>query len=335
MESIFTAILISFTLALILSPLVINLVKKLKLKQNIYEYVDMHKSKQGTPTMGGIIFIVACVLGSICLFKENSKLAYISLTIMVLMGVLGFLDDFIKVFFKRNLGLKPYQKIIGQVAIGLILSVYAYSSNLVGSRIFVPFTTISFDLGIFYIPLMLFVFIAITNSVNLTDGLDGFAGGVSVAYLSSFIIVLMLLLRNQPSELMSLELVNENMNMIILNSAMIGGLLAYLMRNCFPASVFMGDTGSLALGGLIGATAISTGQVLLIPILGIMFVISCVSVVIQVIYYKLTKKRVFLMAPLHHHFEKKGMNENKIVVIYIVITIIIGALGILLTLLLN
>lgn len=335
MENIFIAILIGFTIAIIISPLIIKLTKRLKLGQNIYEYVDMHQQKQGTPTMGGLIFIVATLVTSLCVISENNKLAIISVTVMALMGVLGFLDDFIKVYCKRNLGLKPYQKIIGQVSIGVILSVFAYTSGLVNGKVYIPFTLQSIDLGIFYIPLMVLVFIAITNSVNLTDGLDGLAGGVSLSYFISFISIVFILLINQPSELMNITIVNEQYNLLFVCASCVGGLLAYLIRNSFPASIFMGDTGSLALGGLIGATAILSGQVLLIPILAVMFVLSAVSVIIQVLHYKRTKKRIFLMAPLHHHFEKKGMNENKIVVIYIVVTIIIGATGILLTLLLN
>lgn len=331
MNRIFTAILISFVTGIIVSPIVIILTKRLKAKQNIYEYVDMHKSKQGTPTMGGIGIIIAIIVGSVICFSQNNILATISISIMLLFGVLGFLDDFLKIVLKRNLGLRAYQKIIGQLAISLIVTVFAYKNNFVGSTIFVPFTNISFNLGWWFIPFCLFVFLATVNAVNLTDGLDGLAGGVSLSYLFGFTFVCYLIV-TRLSGTMQAEMLNEQMNLLVVCGAGMGALLAYLLFNCFPAKIFMGDTGSLALGGLISCLAIFLRQPLLILIIGLFFVISALSVSIQVIYYKLTKKRVFLMAPYHHHLEKKGVHENRIVAIYIVITIIISVCGILLTL---
>ena len=248
-------------------------------------------------------------------------------------GVIGFLDDFLKIYNKRNLGLKAYQKIIGQVAISIIIAVFAYKNAMIGSTIYLPFSTATIDLGWLYIPVCVFVFLAITNGVNLTDGLDGLAGGVSVSYLFCFVAIAYFILNLMTN--FDAVLLNEQLNFLIIGGAAIGSLFAYLLFNSNPASIFMGDTGSLALGGLIASLAICTKQILLIPILGIMFVVSCVSVILQVISYKLTKKRVFLMAPYHHHLEKKGLNENKIVVIYIVITLIICVSSLLITILIN
>lgn len=333
MNRIFIAILVSFVVGVAVSPLVIFLTKKLKAKQNIYEYVDMHKSKQGTPTMGGIGIIVSIVVGSVVAFYKNNSLGVISLIVMLMFGILGFLDDFLKIYNKRNLGLRAYQKIIGQVAISLIITIFAYQNAFVGSSIYLPFSQTQISLSWWFLPLCLIVFIATTNAVNLTDGLDGLAGGVSLSYLFGFVFVCYLIVQKQ-SLIMQAELVNEQMNLLVVGGAGIGGLLAYLIYNCFPAKIFMGDTGSLCLGGLISSLAIFLKQPLLILILGAMFVWSALSVIIQVVYFKLTKKRVFLMAPFHHHLEKKGMNENRIVVIYIVITIILSVSSILLTLLL-
>ena len=333
MEKIFESILVAFIVGIFISPIVINLTRKLKANQEIYEYVDMHSKKKGTPTMGGIIFIVAIIISSLLFVSENNQLALITLGVMTSYGIIGFLDDFIKIKFKRNLGLKPYQKIIGQFAIAIIIAVFVYKSNLVGTSIYIPFTSKMIDLKWGIIPFTILVFIATTNSVNLTDGLDGLAGGTSLSFIVSFVFIFYIMISrfNLPSNINLFE----QQNLLIVGGGAIGALLAYLIFNCYPAKIFMGDTGSLALGGLIASLCIFSKTVLLIPLLGACFVASSVSVIMQVLYYKLTKKRIFLMAPLHHHFEKKGMNETRIAVIYIVITTIIGVGCIALTLLLT
>ena len=276
--------------------------------------------------MGGIIFIVGIILSSLIFVSGQAQLSYITLAVLFAFGVVGFLDDFLKIKHKHNLGLKAYQKIIFQVLISVIVSVYAYFNGLIGSSIYVPFTNIEFNLGLFYIPFTVLVFLAITNSVNLTDGLDGLAGGVSLSYISFFSLILFTIVISLENLGASNILILEYNNIFLIMGASVGSLLAYLLFNSFPARIFMGDTGSLALGGLIACLNIFTKQTLLIPILGVMFVVSSVSVILQVIKFKLTKKRLFLMAPFHHHLEKKGMYETKIVVIYIVITIIVGVI---------
>lgn len=332
MNRIFGAILVAFVVGIVVSPIVIFLAKKLKAKQNIYEYVDMHASKQGTPTMGGIGILVALIIGSIPFLTQNNRLACVALLITICFGIVGFLDDILKIIHKQNLGLRAYQKIIGQTAIALIVTIFAYKNGFVGSKIMLPFSLSSINLGWWFIPFCLFVFLATVNAVNLTDGLDGLAGGVSLSYLIGFVFVCYIVLAKLvPS--MQTEMQLEQMNLLVVGGAGIGALLAYLLFNSFPALIFMGDTGSLALGGLISCLAIFLKQPLLILIMGLCFVVSTLSVCIQVIWFKLTKKRVFLMAPFHHHLEKKGLNESKIVVIYIVITTILSVGAILLTLL--
>ncbi len=331
MEKFLLAILISFSIGVFISPLIIKLTKKLKLKQNVYEYVENHKQKQGTPTMGGLIFIISIFVSSLTLFSNNCILSIICLTSMLAFGFLGFLDDFIKIKCKRNLGLKAYQKIIGQLAISLALCLFCFNSNLVSKNLFLPFTNATFNLGFFYIPFMIIVLIAFTNSVNLTDGLDGLAGSTSVIYVLSFTICLFVYFVRGNYNYDTFLKIEEINNLLVVCGASFGALLAYLIHNSFPALIFMGDTGSLALGGLFGALAITTSQVLIIPILGACFVASSVSVIVQVLYYKLTKKRIFKMAPLHHHFQLKGCNESKIVSIYLIVSIVLGVLGILLT----
>jgi len=322
----FLAILISFFVALILSPLVIKWTKRLKFGQNILSYVESHKSKQGTPTMGGIIFILSSIIASFCLMRESFSVALMAIAVFFAFGVLGFLDDFIKIKCKRNLGLKAYQKVIGQLAISIIIGVFVYKNSSIGTNIIVPFSDAKLDLGIFIIPFIIFIFIATTNSVNLTDGLDGLAGSVSVVYLIGLAIITLIYLPGLDNLAMI-----EQKNLLIFVFSVVGGLMGFLIFNSHPASIFMGDTGSLAIGSVVATAACFTGLDLYIPIIGFMFVMSTVSVIIQVLHFKRTHKRVFLMAPLHHHFEKKGMYETKIVAIYIIITAMLSVLSILLT----
>ena len=307
MKTILLGILISFFASLALLMVLLPLLKKLKAGQYILGYVEEHKSKGGTPTMGGLAFITVIAAVGLCMsgIKDNT----VNLTIAVTCGfmVVGFLDDFLKIYRKDNGGLKPYQKIIFQTAIAIVAAVYCYLNNLAYLNIpFVKGTSVYIGWGI--IPLVIFIFLATVNCVNLTDGLDGLAGGTSLAYM--FVLGIMLFLRS------------ENLSLLCFIS--VGAIAAFLILNCNKASIFMGDTGSLALGGLISCVSIFSGNSLYIPIMGIMFVISGISVIVQVIYYKRTRRRVFLMAPVHHHFQMKGYSECKISFAYAVITALVG-----------
>lgn len=298
-------ILISFLLSLIATAALLPLLKKLKAGQYILSYVKEHASKGGTPTMGGIAFITVIIAVSFvfCGFGDNR----INLTLAITGGfaIVGFLDDFLKIHRRENEGLKPYQKIIFQVSIATIAAVYCYMNGITALKI--PFGGgIEWDIGWGVIPLVIFVFIATVNCVNLTDGLDGLAGSTSAAYLA----VLGVMLAAGKEGFVAFSAV--------------GALAAFLVFNTSKASLFMGDTGSLALGGLISGLSVFTGNTLYIPVLGIMFVLSGISVIIQVIYYKRTKRRVFLMAPVHHHFQMKGYSESKISYVYFVITSLVG-----------
>ncbi len=305
MLEFFLVFLVGLALAVILGVPILKLCKKFHLSQTILHYVDKHVGKSGTPTIGGWIFIIASCLASAIFLHGEVYTPILILLTMLGYGILGFLDDFIKIKYHKNEGLKPYQKIIGQVALALILAIFAYFN--VGSEI--DLFGLKLDLGIFIIPFIVFFYVAVTNAVNLTDGLDGLATGVSGSYLLFFGIILALL---------------GFQNYSIISFALLGSLVGFFLFNCFPAKIFMGDTGSLALGGAIASLAVFSGLELIMPIIGILFVLTVISDILQVGYYKKTHKRVFKMAPLHHHFEQSGVHENRIVAVYIVITIVCG-----------
>ncbi len=315
--------LITFFVSLIFAPFVIKLSKKLKFGQNILGYVSEHSSKQGTPTMGGIIFILPTIIVSLFFLKSNLTLSLLCLSVFLGYAIIGFLDDFIKIKFKRNLGLLPYQKIIFQVLIAVIVAVFVFNNKMLTNSIYLPFSVNKIDLGAFIIPFIILVFLATTNSVNLTDGLDGLAGGVSLIFFFAIAIISNFYMSFDINSLQP-EYVLQMQNLNTICWCACGGLLAFLVFNFYPAKIFMGDTGSLSLGGLMAVICSFNGTSLYIPVIGLMFVVSAVSVILQVLYFKRTKKRIFLMAPFHHHLQHKGMYETKIVFIYIVITLILA-----------
>ncbi|MBE5733704.1 MAG: phospho-N-acetylmuramoyl-pentapeptide-transferase [Clostridiales bacterium] len=316
--------LLSLSLSIVLGFFVIPLLRKIKAGQTVLKYVEEHKEKNGTPTMGGLFFIVPSVIIFTLFGGINGRMALVSMTIGLAFLVVGFLDDFIKVKFKRNEGLKAYQKILFQGAIALVAGVFAYLNGI--TLFHLPFSNKNIDLGVLTIPFVSVIFIASTNCVNLTDGLDGLAGGTSAIYL----IAITILIGIQSKSLGYMYLmVEEYNNLQLLAVCLIGGILAFLVFNVSKARVFMGDTGSLSLGGFIAGISIFSSNSFFIPIIGIMFVLSGISVIVQVLYYKKTKKRVFLMAPLHHHFQLKGYSESKIAYCYALITAVAGAVSVL------
>ncbi len=302
-------LLLSFALSLALCAAEIPLLRKLRTGQNILKYVKEHAGKGGTPTMGGLGFTLAAAAVAIAAVGVSDRHFTVALAVGGGYLLVGFLDDFLKKRRGDNLGLRPYQKIFFQTAVAALASVYCCVSGLTVLRI--PFTTLSYDVGWWTFPLGLLVFLATVNSVNLTDGLDGLAGSVSAFFFLTFAVLLPM--QGGDGALSSLSF------------TLTGALAAYLVFNVNRASVFMGDTGSLALGGFAACVALFSGNALLIPIVGIMFVVSSITVIIQVIYYKKTGKRVFLMAPIHHHFQEKGYSEAKIAYVYAIVTSVAGA----------
>ena len=317
------AFLVSFIFSLVLLPFVIFVLRKQKIKQTILHYVTMHQGKSGTPTMGGIGFIIPIAVCSLIFSFGAKTQALMTIIITISFALIGFIDDFIKFRFKQNLGLRPYQKIISQLAISVAVAIFVYKNELIGGVINLPFSKNYIEIGAFIIPFTILIFLATTNSVNLTDGLDGLASGVSASFLLTFLLVMLAQLANRNAH-ESAQLVSEQTNIMIVCASTIGALLAFLIFNSNPAKVFMGDVGSLGLGGLIASVCIFSRNSLFIPIIGSCFVASSVSVIIQVAYFKMKRKRVFLMAPLHHHFEKKGFSETKIVTAYVVLTLVLG-----------
>jgi len=321
LDNIYILFLIGLCVSLIISPVIIKTIKRLKAGQNILEYVDTHISKQGTPTMGGVIFLLGLIVCFFTIFDDNSRLCSITILVTLAYAILGFLDDFLKIKLRHNEGLKAYQKAIGQVGIAIIMALFVYNSGLVGNSVILPFGFNEINLGWGIIPFIVVFYLAVTNSVNLTDGLDGLAGGVSSVFLIGFLLIMSVIINKNLlsyTELMNLEM----SNLLLLCSGFLGCLLAFLVHNWYPAKVFMGDTGSLAIGGFIATILTLSQMYLFILVVGIMFVLNTLSVIIQVGYYKLTKKRVFKMAPLHHHFERCGIAETRVVFSYMVITIV-------------
>ncbi len=307
------AALCSFLLCFFLSLALIPLLRRLGAGQNILSYVKEHAAKSGTPTMGGIAFVLSACLVSVLFSREKDRLLLVVCAVGAAFMIVGFIDDFLKFRHRRNEGLTPRQKILFQFAVSLIVGVYCCKNGY--TLVYFPFTGFAVDIGWYMLPLAAIAFVATVNCVNLTDGLDGLAAASSFSYFLCMGILVLL-----QGEFPSLSLISV---------ALSGALAAYLIFNTNKASVFMGDTGSLSLGGFAASVAVFSGNILYILIVGFVFVLSGITVVLQVIYYKRTRKRIFLMAPVHHHFQQKGYSECKISYVYAILTMILGLLCIL------
>lgn len=327
MIAVLCAFLTAFAVVMLALPLNIMLSKKLKAGQPILSYVDNHKGKAGTPTMGGVSIVLG-VTAALFYTSHNDKIAYVIVIVTVGYALIGFIDDFIKVRYKNNKGLSAAQKIIFQLLIATIVSVYAYYDPNVGSSIYAPFAPKEMELGAFAPIYFIFIFLAFTNSVNLTDGLDGLAASVTAT--NSLFCCVMIGIAAAAEALTG----DGAPDMMILSAALCGSCAAFLTHNTHPAKVFMGDTGSMALGGFLACTAVLCRLSLSMLLIGIMYIVTSLSVIIQVISFKATGRRVFLMAPLHHHFERRGIFEGKIAVCYTVVTFVCGMLTVALMLVL-
>lgn len=310
---IITAIVVTFIITLIACPIYINRMRSLQYGQQIREDgPGRHSEKAGTPTMGGTVFILTALLVSIPAGMFSPVLLTAVLVILGC-GLIGFFDDYLKVAHHRSLGLKARSKIAAQIIIALILILLLQLTGLYSTGLKIPFTMIVIDIGLFY-PLLIFLLItASTNSVNLTDGLDGLAAGVSAIGLFAYAYIANL---SGQSELS------------ILAASLAAACLGFLVYNRHPARLFMGDAGSLALGGAFAAMAVLTKTELLLIIIGLVFVIEALSVIAQVISFQLTGRRILLMSPLHHHFELKGWSEWRVVAAFWVGSFLSAILGV-------
>lgn len=301
---------ISLALALIITPILIPMLRRLKFGQSIREEgPSWHQKKSGTPTMGGISIILACIIGSLVAFAFCGKVGVLELSLTVgavLFGLIGFWDDYIKVVKKRNLGLTSGQKFSMQMLVSVLVTVFMYYTGVINGEIYIPFLKQTFDIGFFVLPLAVFVQLAVVNSVNLTDGLDGLATTVTLIVSLFFMVCAVKL---------------QNMAVAAFMAATAASCLGFLFFNANPAKVFMGDTGSLFLGGTIAVGAIALKMPLILIIAGGIYLIETLSVILQVASFKLTGKRIFKMSPIHHHFEMCGLNEKKIVFLFSAITL--------------
>ncbi len=302
------AILIAFVFNIILCPVIIPVLRRLKFGQNVRDDgPETHLIKAGTPTMGGIMILISMFIASLFFIKGNYD-GIIVLFMTLGYGIIGFIDDYIKVVKKRSLGLRVWQKIVLQLIVTGIFIYYIYACTDIGTSVYVPFMKgFEIDLGILFIPFVIFVVLGTVNAVNLTDGLDGLASGVTVLVTLFFMFIAYA----------------AGSGVLPVAGAAVGALLGFLLFNSYPAKVFMGDTGSLALGGFIAAMAVMFKMPLFLLIAGIIYVCEAVSVILQVGFFKLTHgKRIFKMAPLHHHFEKCGYRETKVVSAFYIVTAI-------------
>lgn len=309
-------ILLGFLITVLLSPVFIPFLRRLKFGQSIREEgPESHQKKTGTPTMGGVMILLSIVITTLVMtgkFAEPTVKTYLLLFVTLGFGLLGFLDDFIKVVMKRNLGLTSKQKLLGQIIISVVFYLI-YKQNQFSTEVVLPYFDYAFDLGWFFVFFIVFWLVGFSNAVNLTDGLDGLVSGTTAIAFGAFAI----LAWNQ-----------SQFEIAIFSVAVVGAVLGFLVFNAHPAKVFMGDTGSLALGGAIATIAILTKLEILLVLIGGVFVIETLSVILQVISFKTTGRRIFRMSPLHHHYELVGWSEWRVVVTFWSVGLLLAILGI-------
>lgn len=323
MLKLILALILSLAGVLVLGPRVIPVLRKLKFGQTVYELgPQSHKTKQGTPTMGGLMFVLTTCLAAAVFTGSwygqwDFTLALIGISLLTML--VGFVDDYIKVVKKRNLGLIWWQKVVAQVVISLAFSWYCYKHPMIGSSVLVPFFNVEWDLGVCYVPLMTLAMIFMVNSANLQDGLDGLLSSVSVIGSSAWGLIAVFVTLAGASAL-SPEYIGNYQHLAIFAMALAGGCMGFLRFNHYPALVFMGDTGSMFIGGaMVGMSMLLRMPIYWLLICFTMFA-SSMSVIIQRIYFKVTHgKRIFKMSPIHHHFELSGMTEQQIVAMYSIV----------------
>ena len=312
-------VLISFAISAILGPIVIPFLKRLKVGQTERKELESHLKKNGTPTMGGLMILASIIITSLFYVKDYPRIIPI-LFMTVGFGVIGFLDDYLKVVLRRSDGLLPWQKMILQFIVTTVFAVYMVRYSGIELTMLIPFSGGKYlNIGWLAIPLLYFAVIGTVNGVNFTDGVDGLVSSVTIMVATFFSVVV----------------IGTNAGIAPITCAVAGALLGFLLFNVYPASVFMGDTGSLALGGFVVATAYMLQMPLYILIVGLIYLAEVISVMVQVTYFKYTKKktgvgkRIFRMAPLHHHFELGGWSETRVVAVFAIVTALLCMLALL------
>lgn len=315
-------LLLSFSISLVIATIIIPILRKFKIGQIEREDgPQSHLKKKGTPTMGGIITLITLIIMSIFVWIEYGELlpettkSYILLALVSIgFGIIGFIDDFKKLILKDTIGLKPAYKMIGLLVISVTFVIFLLQFINIGTDIIIPFINKSINIPIYiYIPFVIFVMLGTTNAVNLTDGIDGLATSVTTIIIACLTVI---------------GVINQCKEVVFLGSIICGANLAFLLFNMHPAKIFMGDTGSLFLGGVIAGMAIYLKNPLVLLIIALVPIAETLSVIIQVAYFKKTGKRVLKMAPLHHHFELSGWNENKIVTVFSILTLVLCVIGV-------
>lgn len=323
------ALILAAAIVLLTGPHFIAWLRKLKLGQTIYELgPESHMKKQGTPIMGGLFIALGCVVAFIVAGVTLGAWDHLLALLFVSLGsmAVGFGDDWIKMVKKRHEGLTPWQKIIGQMIVCIGFACYCYFHPEIGSKVIVPFVNVEWDLGLFYIPLLALTVLFMVNSANLQDGLDGILSTVTAVGSIGWASIAMIAA--------SVGLVAENTTVAVFAAALCGACIAFLRFNHYPATIFMGDTGSMFIGGAVVGMAMILRQPFLLLLIGFTCVMSSVSVILQRYYYKATRKifgeprRLFKMSPIHHHFEKCGMKETSIVLMYGIVTAVLTALAV-------
>ncbi|TCL60078.1 phospho-N-acetylmuramoyl-pentapeptide-transferase [Kineothrix alysoides] len=305
-HTVIISVVISFIISVVLGPFIIPFLKKLKAGQTVRDDgPQTHLKKSGTPTMGGILILISIVATSMIYMNDYPKIMPILFSTLGF-GLIGFLDDYIKVVLKRSMGLRAWQKMLGQLLVTGIFAYYLTHNAGISLAMRIPFVQGKFlDMGILNMPILFFIVIATVNGANFTDGLDGLASSVTVMIATFFTVVA----------------VGTASGVEPITCAVVGALLGFLLFNVYPASVFMGDTGSLALGGFVAATAYMLQMPLFIPIVALIYAVEVASVIIQVGYFKMSGgKRFFKMAPIHHHFELCGWSETRVVAVFSILT---------------
>lgn len=310
---VFVALLISFALSAILGPIVIPFLHRIKFGQTIREEgPQSHLKKNGTPTMGGVIFLIPVAVTSLFYMKQYPEVIPVLLMTLAF-GVIGFIDDFVKVVLKRAMGLRAWQKMSLEIIVTAGFAFYMLKSDMATLDIRIPFSGGHVvDIGIWALIILVIAVLGTVNGANFTDGLDGLASSVTSVIAVFFAVVSMTL----------------NTGIAPICFAMLGGLLGFLLYNVFPAKVFMGDTGSLALGGFVIACAYMTGTPIYVILVAFIYLVEVMSVILQVSFFKITKgKRIFKMAPIHHHFELCGWSETRVVAVFTIITILLAVIS--------